>query len=275
MTSHFYENELVNMHYYKFGSGSKAMLCFHGNGMHGKQFKILEDKLGHVYTFYGFDLFFHKETVLKQQSLSNIKKGISKKDLSNIFIDFCTVHEIEDFSLLSYSMGSHYAATLVEEVPQRIKEFITAAPSVLKPGWIVTFLSAKKLGNKLLEKLALSENGMIGLLKIIKKIKIIDGKTYGILYKEIATHELRFAYYANFTYLKKLKLNGSKFITNLNEHQIKCIFIFGDRDKNYPVKIGEKLIPKIKGAKQLVLDENHEMINANFCAQLTKLLNDH
>lgn len=275
MTSHFYENELVNMHYYKFGSGSKAMLCFHGNGMHGKQFKILEDKLGHVYTFYGFDLFFHKETVLKQQSLSNIKEGISKKDLSNVFIDFCTAHEIEDFSLLSYSMGSHYAATLVEEVPQRIKEFITAAPSVLKPGWIVTFLSAKKLGNKLLEKLALSENGMIGLLKIIKKIKIIDGKTYGILYKEIATHELRFAYYANFTYLKKLKLNGSKFITNLNEHQIKSIFIFGDRDKNYPVKIGEKLIPKIKGAKQLVLDENHEMINANFCAQLTKLLNDY
>ena len=65
MTQHYFENDLVNLHYYKFGSGPKAMLCFHGYGMHGKQFKLLESSLGHAYTFYGFDLFFHKETMNK------------------------------------------------------------------------------------------------------------------------------------------------------------------------------------------------------------------
>ena len=62
MTEHYFENSLVNLHYYKFGNGEKKMLCFHGYGMHGKQFKIFEQPLGSKYTFYGFDLFFHKQT---------------------------------------------------------------------------------------------------------------------------------------------------------------------------------------------------------------------
>ena len=56
MTDHYFENDLVNLHYYKFGNGPKSMLCFHGYGMHGKQFKILETTLGSKYTFFGFDL---------------------------------------------------------------------------------------------------------------------------------------------------------------------------------------------------------------------------
>ena len=61
------------------------MLCaFHGYGMHGKQFKLLEGSLGEHYTFYGFDLFFHKETQLKDQSLAAIQKGISKKALVDL-----------------------------------------------------------------------------------------------------------------------------------------------------------------------------------------------
>lgn len=275
MTDHYFDHTLAKIHYYKFGAGNESMLCFHGYGMHGKQFKVLEELLGHKYTFYGFDLFFHKETILKNHNLEYIKKGISKKELCNVFLDFCEEQKIKTFSLLSYSMGSHYASTLVEEIPERISEFITAAPATLQPGWLVTYLSTKKTGNKLLEKLALSQNGMLGLLRLIKRFKIVDDKTFQILFKEIETPELRFAFYANATYLKHLKLSPSKFIYNLNHHQIKSIFIFGERDKNYPIKIGDKLIPKIKNAKKLVLNENHEMINANFSSQLTKLLHDH
>src|SRR5580698_7754551 len=116
MTQHYFENELVNLHYYKFGNGPKIMLCFHGYGMHGKQFKLLESDLGSKYTFYGFDLFFHKETKLKDQSLPVIKKGISKKELANFIEDFCQHQSIERFSVISYSMGTHYATTVIEQL---------------------------------------------------------------------------------------------------------------------------------------------------------------
>ncbi len=274
MTSHYFENELVKMHYYQFGNGKKAMLCFHGYGMHGKQFRHLEENLGNDYTFYGFDLFFHKQTRLIDESVINVKKGISKKELTNFFLRFCSSKSIDDFSVLAYSMGSFYACTLAEEAPERINELIIAAPASFKPGKVVTFLSRNKIGNVLLERLALSSNGMTGLLALLKKVNVIDKNAYEILYREIATPQLRFAFFACASYLRFLKLDTEKFLTALNHHQTKSIFIFGSRDKSYPAKIGQSIIPKIKQAKQLVLDENHDMINKNFAEKLAILLND-
>ena len=269
MTDYFFENELVKMHYYQFGKGNKAMLCFHGYGMHGKQFKVLEKSLGDDYTFYGFDLFFHKETKLIDQSLENVKKGITKKELSELFLAFCNSKSINKFSIIAYSMGSFYATALVEVIPERIENIIVAAPSSLNAGKVVAFLSSNRIGNKILERLALSDNGMLRLLSSLKKTKIIDEKAFEILYREIATPELRFSFYACTSYLRFLKLDSQKFIQQLNNHPIKSIFIFGKRDKSYPVKIGKAIIPQIINAKQLIIDENHDMINQNFAKHLT------
>lgn len=275
MSEHYFENELVVMRYYKFGTGDKNMLCFHGYGMHGRQFKVLEEALGDQYTFYGFDLFFHKETKLKDQSLIAVKRGISKRNLSALFLAFCEKVGIDKFSILAYSMGSHYATSLVEEIPEKVKEIFIAAPSSLKPGKIITFLSSNKIGNNLLERLALSDKGMTGLLSVLKKSRLIDLISYNILLKEIATAELRFSFYACATYMRFLNLDVPKFIDKLNQHQIKSIFVFGEKDKSYPPKIGDSIIPRIALGKQIVINEDHNMINRNFGRTLSELLNDH
>jgi pimeloyl-ACP methyl ester carboxylesterase len=275
MSEYYFENERVVMHYYKFGIGAKHMLCFHGYGMHGKQFKVLEEALGHQYTFYGFDLFFHKKTKLKDQSLDTVKKGISKRELSALFLAFCKKTDIQDFSIIAHSMGSHYATTLVEEIPERVNELFIAAPSSFKPGKIITFLSSNKIGNKLLERLALSNNGMTDLLSILKRIRAIDQEAYDILLREVATPELRFSFYACASYMRFLNLNVPKFIENLNQHQIKSIFVFGKRDKSYPSKIGNSIIPKIALGKQVIINEDHNMINLNLGHTLSEMLNDY
>lgn len=275
MTNHYFENSLVKLHYYQFGNGKKAMLCFHGYGMHGKQFRHLEELFSSEYTFYGFDLFFHKETKLIDGSIENVKKGISKKEVAQLFLDFCESKNIKSFSVLAYSMGSFYACTLVEEIPEKIDEFIVAAPASLKPGKIITFLSSNSFGNKMLERLVLSDTRMVNLLDFLKKLKVIDQEAHEILFKEIGTPELRFAFFACATYLRFLKLDAEKFVEQLNRQQIKSIFVFGKRDNTYPAKIGQTIIPKIKLAKQLVIDENHDMINQNFAQQLSNFLNDY
>src|ERR1700761_3519482 len=174
MTDHYFENGLINLHYYKFGNGEKVMLCFHGYGMHGKQFKLLESSLGEKYIFIGFDLFFHKETKLKDQSLPTVKQGISKRAFADLMIDFCKHESIDRFSVIGYSMGTHFATIVAEELPERIDEFILAAPSSLNPGRLIPFFSKNKTGNKILEKLALSENTLVGMLKLFKRLRFID-----------------------------------------------------------------------------------------------------
>ena len=275
MTNHYFSNDLVVMHYYRFGRGPKNMFCFHGYGMHGRQFKVLEETMGDQYTFYGFDLFFHKGTVLRDQSVSAVKKGISKRQLAALFKDFCEKAGVDRFSIIAYSMGSHYATSLVEEIPDRIEELFIAAPSSLKPGKIITFLSANRMGNKVFERMALSNNAMTRLLSVLRKIKIIDQNAYDILFREISSPDLRFSFYACASYLRFLKLDAEKFITKLNHHKIRSVFIFGERDRNYPPAIGQTIIPKINLAKQLVINENHDMINRNFANVLSGLLDDH
>lgn len=272
MTEHYFENDLVRLHYYRFGKGKKNMLCFHGFGMHGKQFKSLGQQLGDAYTFWGFDLFFHKQTTLKDQSLPTLKKGLSKKQLASLIIEFCQHAGIGRFSVIGYSMGSHYATAITEEIPEQIDEYVIAAPSSINPGNIVRFFGKNTLGNKLLQKLMMSEKAMLRLIGLLRKLHIIDQTGRDILHKEVGTPELRFALYACFTYLRHLETDEHKLITALQQYQIKSIFLFGKRDKMYLPSIGKAFFKKLPQAKIVILDENHEMIKPNFASRLSDLL---
>lgn len=272
MTQHHFESALVKLNYYKFGAGDKMMLCFHGFGMHGKQFKSLEAALGNRYTFIGFDLFFHKATRLKNQSLESVKKGLTKKELAGLIDDFCRHEGIERFSVMGYSMGSHYATAVVEELGPRVDEYIIAAPSSINPGKLIKFFSKNRTGNKILEKLVLSENALISMLYLFKRFKLVDDVGHSILLKEIDTPELRFNLYACFTYLRFLVTDEERLIKMLDDYNIRSIFIFGKRDKMYPPHIGKPFFNKLKRAEVILLDENHELITPNFVDALSGLL---
>ena len=274
MTQHFFDHSLATLSYYKFGKGEQKMLCFHGYGMHGRQFRVLEELLGSKFTFYGFDLFFHEATKLKNHTLEVVKEGLSKQELAGLIMDFCRHERIDRFSVIGYSMGSHYATTVVEELPQLVDEYIVVAPSSLNPGRMVRFLSKNKLGNGLLEKLVLSKKALIRLLKVCQALRVVDRSGYEILYKEIATAELRFNFYACFTYLRFLETNESRLLEVLQEKKIRSVFIFGKRDLMYPPTIGNKFISQLQHAEVLVLDENHEMVNRNFAQALSKTLSE-
>ncbi|MEJ5994673.1 alpha/beta hydrolase [Pedobacter sp. Du54] len=272
MTDHYFEDSFVKLHYYKFGTGSKQMLCFHGFGMHGKQFRVLEEKLGSTYTFWGFDLLFHKQTALKDNNLATIKNGIPKSKLAEVIRSFCNHEQINDFSVIGYSMGTHYATALVEEMPERINEYIVAAPSSLNPGVVVRFFGKNKLGNKMLEKLILNEKVTLGLINLFRRLRIIDNSVRAILFNEVSTPQLRFALYATFTSLKRFETDEEKLIRGLTTYQIKSIFIFGKRDRNYLPAIGNTFFKKYTPTEIIILDEDHDMINPNFATKLATLL---
>lgn len=272
MTRHEFKNDFVTLNYYKFGSGSKNMLCFHGYGMHGKQFAVLESTLGQQYTFWGFDLFFHKLTQLADESLTRVKSGLQKKELANLITEFCAQAGIGRFSVIGYSMGTHYATAVVEELPERVDEYVVAAPSSINAGRLVAFITHNPVGNYLLAKLMLSEKAVLHMLTLLQKTRVIDETARQILNKEFGTPRLRFAFYASCTYLRLLETDESRLIEVLNRYPIKSIFIFGRRDKMYLPAIGKKFFAKFRPYAVLELDENHEMINANFAAALAQLL---
>ncbi len=274
MTAHFFDHPLVRLHYYKFGNGPKVMLCFHGYGMHGKQFSVMQEKFGNDYTFYGFDLFFHKETKLQDQSIKHLKKGISKVDFCKLMIDFCDEQEIDRFSVISYSLGTHYASVLAEKESKRIDHLFILAPAFLKILPVLKVFSKNTVANLAFRKLFLSEHGIRIALNLCKNTRIIDAKSHGILKKEMATAELRYAFYANVTYLRYLQTKGDDLVEALNLNNVKCHFIFGQRDKMYPQHLADHLISRLNFGSKTTLDEDHDMVNENLPSKLYSLVYD-
>jgi hypothetical protein len=107
---------------------------------------------------------------------------------------------------------------------------------------------------------------------MFKRARFIDAEEHRILLNEIETYELRFNLYASLTYLRFLITDEAKLIDALNKHPIRCIFIFGQRDRSYPLSIGESFLPQIKKAEILNLNEGHELINKHFAKVLADLL---
>jgi hypothetical protein len=169
-------------------------------------------------------------------------------------------------------MGSHYATVIVEEMAARVDEYIVIAPSALDPGKLIRFFSKAKTGNKILEKVALSDTMLLNMLNLFKKLRFINSEEYNILLGEIETHDLRFNFYACFTYLRFLETNEERLLHAIEHYNIRSIFIFGNRDKSFPPKIGDKFIPRLKKAEVIILDEGHEMIKRDFVIKLTELI---
>jgi pimeloyl-ACP methyl ester carboxylesterase len=274
MTDHFFSHKMVNLHYYKFGNGPKAMLCFHGYGMHGKQFSVLKDKFGDEFTFYGFDLFFHKETKLQDQSIKHIKKGLAKTDFCDLITSFCLDQNIDRFCVMSYSLGTHYATVLAEKESKRIDHLFILAPSFLKIQPVLKVCAENMIANLAFRKLFLSKYGISIALNFCKKTKVIDAKGHAILKKEMATPDLRYAFYANVTYLRHLLIKKDELIAALNAYNVKCHFLFGAKDKMYPEHLADEMIAKLNFASKTTLDEDHDMVNGNLPAKIHNLIYD-
>lgn len=268
MTHHYFEHDLVKLSYYKFGHGPKSMLCFHGYGMHGRQFLALEPTMGHQYTFYSFDLFFHERTELKQKDLALVKKGISSDALCEIISAFLAEQQIDRFSVVAYSMGSHYAAAIALKMAAKIDEWIAIAPMFLKPPAILEFLTTNSVGNRLFSFLLLKKTVAEGILKFALKIRIFDQTIHDVLHKEIATPELRFMMFASLTYIKNLRFKQEEVIQALNHGAGKNYFIFGTKDKLFPASIGKSIFSKLNKTECIVLEENHDMVNQHLAETL-------
>ena len=110
------------------------------------------------------------------------------------------------------------------------------------------------------------------MLNFFTRLGFIDEVGRNILYKEIDTPELRFNFYASFTYLRLFETDEEKLVKTLIGQNIRSIFIFGKRDAMYPPKIGDQFFKKLKSAEVIILDKNHEMIDKEFVAKLSGLL---
>ncbi|MEE1945654.1 alpha/beta hydrolase [Pedobacter sp. KR3-3] len=266
-----------NLHYHEYGNGKEILLAFHGFGMRGTQFKVLEEAFGQKYRIISFDLFFHGETRLNDNSVGHIRKGLDAREFAahiNQFLD-AEFPGTEKVALLSYSIGTRMALCLIENLPHRIAATYLIAPDGIEPNRLLKLGGANFVVNRIFYKLVYSPKTVTFCLNLLLKLNYIDEAIHRILKAEFGTTETRLTCYNTITYYAQLKFNRKRIAEAINTHKIDCHFYFGKKDKLFPSKIGERFSTLLADPNIHVFDGGHELVNAEMNNYLATQLKQH
>lgn len=251
---------LGKVHFHEYGTGQKPMLAFHGYGMTGKQFHVLEQSILPKYHIYGFDHFFHGESALNGWTDKQIRAGMPRDMVRSYMQQWFSIYGEQRISILGYSIGANLALILVEEYPHLIDEVILMAPDGLAVHKIFHFLRYNLLGKNIFA-LATKSNWLAPfLLKTAKKLGIIDQSLYQIAYSEIDTKPKRLDVYYTLNLIKLLKPDVAKVTSLINQYQVKCTLIFGKHDHLFPKSAAMPFIDMLDNAEVHELPLGHWLV---------------
>jgi pimeloyl-ACP methyl ester carboxylesterase len=227
---------LGTVHYHEYGTGAKPLLAFHGYGMTGKQFHVLEKSVLSKYHVYGFDHFFHGESKLDGWTEQQILAGMPKAMVRSYLEEWFKVHGRQRISLMAYSIGANFVLILLEEYADLIDEVILMAPDGFAGFKGFNFLQHHTVGRRLFKTITKSKWLAPGILKALKRIKVIDEALYTIAYNEIDTPKKREDVFYTLNLIRYLRPDMEKVIAQINQYHIKCCLIFGRDDMLFPKK---------------------------------------
>ena len=240
---------LGRVHYHEYGSGNKPMLAFHGYGMTGKQFHVLKESVLTKYHVYGFDHFFHGESVLEGWTEDHIVMGMPKTLVKSYLEEWFKVYGKQKVSLLAYSIGAKLALILLEEFPEYIDEIILMAPDGLSVYKGFDFLTNRPVGKIFFRNATKSRWMVPALLRNLRRLRIIDDNLYNIAYNEIDTERKRLDVYHTLNLIRRLQPDIDKVVQLLDRYPIKCTIIFGKDDKLFPSSAAKSFTDQLTKAE--------------------------
>ncbi|MGY4535745.1 pimeloyl-ACP methyl ester carboxylesterase [Mucilaginibacter sp. UYNi724] len=262
---------LGKAHFHEYGSGSKPLLAFHGYGMTGRQFHVLEKSILKDYHVYGFDHFFHGESKLGDWTEQQIIEGMPKPMVKAYMEEWFKLYGMQRFSVMGYSIGANVALILVEEYADLIDEIILMAPDGLSVYKGFNFLTFKPIGKYLFKRVTKSKWLAPTLLKNLKKVKFIDESLYHIAYNEIDTEQKRQDVYYTLNLIRLLKPDTHKIAALINRHNIKCRLIFGKHDNLFPMKAAKPFIDLLPNAEVHEVNMGHWLVTKQLDEYLLNL----
>jgi pimeloyl-ACP methyl ester carboxylesterase len=240
---------LGKVHFHEYGTGSKPMLAFHGYGMTGRQFNVLEKSMLSKYRFHGFDHFFHGESTLAGWSESQIITGMPRQMVRLYLETWFQTYGRQKVSLMAYSIGADIALILLEEFPEWIDELILMAPNGLAPYKGFQFIQQHPIGKMIFRRATKSKWLAPATLKNLQRLKVIDQNLYTIAYNEIDTPKKRLDVYYTLNLIKQLQPDTEKLVQIINQYQIKCLFIFGKDDLLFPKSAAMPVLSRLNNAQ--------------------------
>lgn len=184
-----FEYKGYKVSYQKWGTGSEVLIAFHGFGQSASVFSNIAPALQHRFTVYACSLFYHDSSSLPE----DISPGepLLPEFLKQGFLEFCKLNQIQNFSLMGYSLGGRLVLKLLEMIPDRINSLILLAPDGIKKSFWYYFATHHFLGKRLFRRVVHKPNLLFTLVKGFKKTGFINEKMQKFVFSQFGEHENR------------------------------------------------------------------------------------
>lgn len=257
---HLHIPRLGHIHYHEYGSGSKLMFAFHGYGMTGRQFDVLENSVMKEYRIIGFDHFFHGDSKLHTEEEQAILSGMEKPDV-RLYIDaWFEAFGRQRFSVMGYSIGANFALSLIEFFAAEIDSLVLMAPDGLAVHRGFHFLRRHFIGKKLFRSLTYGKNLATGGLNTLRRFRLLDEALHKIAYNEVDTPQKRLDVYYTLNFIRHISPDIEAIVLLINQHHIQTTLVFGQFDTLFPRSSGVNFVSAINHAEVLEVPMGHWLV---------------
>ncbi|MDP4150885.1 MAG: alpha/beta hydrolase [Bacteroidota bacterium] len=256
------------IHYCRWGSGGKLLICLHGYGESAESFACLESALGQSFTMLAVDLPFHGGTQWKEglrlgpEELQEILEGIAGE-----------LGGGSKWSFLGYSMGGRVALSLVERMPGRVARLVLAAPDGLVVNGWYKLVTRWKAGNLLFRWMMRRPGLLLSLAKALNRVRLLNKSVYTFTVNYVHDAEDRDKLYKRWTTMRGFRPDLDAFCAQVRAERIPVGLVYGRQDRIIRVEVGEQFRQRIAPYGELiVLDCGHRVLQERYAEAFVRLL---
>jgi pimeloyl-ACP methyl ester carboxylesterase len=242
-----YQNS--ELFYYREGSGSKAILLFHGFGQDHKTFHSWIEALENDYTIFTFDLFFHGNSKWANQ------QALTKENWKKIIELFLKQERVDQFEIAGFSMGTKFVLATLELFSEKINKVVLLAPDGIKNNFWYSLATRTSLMRSLFRSMILKPKRFNALIRLIKLFQLEDKSLLRFVEFQLSTEEKRKRVYNSWIYFRHLNFNLNDLTVLLNSRNIPVVFILGKSDTVIPFE-------KVKEFAKTLTNQQFHLLNA-------------
>lgn len=247
------QSEKGQLFYSKLGAGNKILLAFHGFGQDNKIFDSWVQIIGDAYTIFAFDLFYHGNSIRDHSKLS-------KHEWASYLNTFLEQEQIDQFSIVGFSLGGRFAISSALSFPNRTDELILIAPDgIFLTIWFK--LATNPSIRWLFKYLMLNPEKLDKLIRLNDRYKLVSPYLGDFVRKEMGDAANRKRVYISWNYFKSLGYSKKRLIRLFSDASFKRRVILGDMD--HVIK-PNKILPLIQQMGNFQIDilpmKHHQLI---------------
>ena len=210
--------------YHTFGSGEEVLFCFHGYGLTGESFAVLQTVLVIDYTLICIDFPFHGDTDWQEGLFFSVE------DLWAIMNQLNPKPDIS-FSLMGYSMGGRISMCLLQAYTNEIKQMALVAPDGLRFNWWQEVATHTIIGNHLFRYTMRCPAWLFAAIPLAGKLGMISRSIEKFAEGHINDAQARQLLYERWCAMRDFKPRLGLLRKLINQYKIPVNLLFGKYDK--------------------------------------------